>query len=64
VKPRYEVRVAQLRGPATFPVFLSRFPTRLGATRKLTDERALAAAIDYVRRQANALLIWINPEYA
>ncbi|MBI3861029.1 MAG: transposase [Planctomycetia bacterium] len=33
-----------------------------GSTRKLRDEAAVLAAIEYVRNQANPLLIWIAGE--
>jgi REP element-mobilizing transposase RayT len=36
--------------------------TERGSTRKLRDEAALLAAIEYVRNQENPLLIWIAGE--
>jgi REP element-mobilizing transposase RayT len=36
--------------------------TEKGSTRKLRDEAAVLAAIEYVRNQANPLLIWIAGE--
>jgi hypothetical protein len=36
--------------------------TERGSTRKLPDELAVLAAIEYVRNQANPLLIWIAGE--
>jgi len=35
--------------------------TTSGSKRKLADELAVLAAIEYVRNQANPLLIWISP---
>jgi REP element-mobilizing transposase RayT len=34
-----------------------------GSKRKLKDDRARGDAIDYVRRQPNMLVVWIDPEY-
>ena len=37
--------------------------TEKGSTRKLPDEAAVLAAIEYVRNQENPLLIWIAGEH-
>jgi REP element-mobilizing transposase RayT len=36
--------------------------TEGGSKRKKADERALRAAIEYVRNQSHPLVIWINPQ--
>ena len=38
--------------------------TEKGSTRKLRDEAAVLAAIEYIRNQANPLLVWIAEAYS
>ena len=39
-----------------------RWWTARGSTRKLADTPAVFAAVEYVRRQANPLRVWIDPD--
>ena len=35
-----------------------------GSKRKLPDESAVLAAIEYVKNQHNPLIVWVNPMYS